>query len=243
MNNKIYTIFISVIILLILTVNIFPKQQNISSKLNSQDNVYGINGIFKHEGDKTYLVTGNLLYGKKTEKPAKETGTTYNISGIFDNTHDKSAKVYNITGISQKNATVSAFDSPAYKITGILDSDINPSGKTYFITGRNLGLRKTGYLTKNQKAKLEYLEMEEESKIIALENELAVRRRLLDEEFAKQDFSEYSVTNLLNDIKYLNNDLEQIKFDKKRKERYLLTQEQYIQYQNDSEKKQKKKKK
>lgn len=242
MNKKIYTTFISVIILLTLAVNIFPEQQNNSSNLTSKNNVYGINGTFRHVQSKTYFVTGENSYARKTDE-SQDKETTFAISGIFDNINNKSARTYYVTGFFAKNKTVSAFDFPAYKITGILDNDINPSGKTYFITGKNLGFKKSGYLSKNQKAKLEYLEMEEESKIIALENELAVRRRLLDEELSKQDFSEYSATNLLNDIKYLNNDLEQIKFDKKRKERYLLTQEQYIQYQQDLEKKQKKKKK
>ncbi|MFA7073631.1 MAG: hypothetical protein WC234_00415 [Endomicrobiaceae bacterium] len=242
MNKKIYTTFISLIILLTLTVNIFPKQQNNSSNLTSKNNVYGINGIFNHARSKTYSVTGELSYARVTGKSHEEE-TTFDISGIFDNIYDKSAKVYYLTGIFPKDKTVSNIDSPVYKITGILNSNFSHSGKTYFITGRNLGFKKTGYLTKTQKAKLEYLEMEEESKIIALENELAVRRRLLDEEFAKQNFSEYSVTNLLNKKKNLNNDLEQIKFDKKRKTRYLLTQEQYIQYQHNLEKKQKKKKK
>jgi len=189
-------------------------------------------------------LTVNVFPKQNSRKTGAEQDKVYNINGVFPADSNSGGKTFLVTGkFFTKRKNTADIESQTYKINGILESDLKPSGRTYVITGKNIGAAKTGYLTSTQKAKIEYLEMEEESKISAIENELAVRQRLLDEEFSKQDVSEYNINNLLNDIKYLNNDLEQVKFEKKRKTRYLLTQEQYLQYQQDLEKKQKKKKK
>ena len=248
MNKKIYKKFIFILFLLTLTVNVFPKQKN-NSKSASQ-NIYNINGISNNASTSTnqvYSING-ADFVSPNNKPTITSQNIYNINGVLDNDTNSTNQVYFVTGTGFANTNKSNNKNylyPAliniYNINGVFDSDLNSTNKVYFITGKNL--RDPKNLTKNQKAKLEYFEMEEESKIKALQNELELRQRLLDDEFSKQDFNEYIINNLLNDIKYLTTDIEQVKFDKKRKTRYILSQEQYIQYESDLQKKLKKKKK
>ncbi|MDD3053032.1 MAG: hypothetical protein PHG84_01365 [Endomicrobiaceae bacterium] len=258
MNKKIYKKFIFILFLLTLSVNVFPKQKNNSKNITTPQNIYNITGILNNDLNsinKVYFINGTNLTSSKN-KTTLVSKNIYNITGISGNDLSSTSKVYFITGtgftntkkIKNNNNQKHLLSQPAmagtiYNINGS-NINSNSSNKIYLVTGKNLRDPKTKWnLTKIQKAKLEYLEMEEESKLIALGNELKLRQRLLDDELSKQDFNEYIINNLLTDIKYLTTDIEQVKFDKKRKTRYLLSQEQYIQYESKLQNKQKKKKK
>ena len=123
-------------------------------------------------------------------------------------------------------------------------------GKTFEITGDEIGKKKeteftvTGNeiskkykqikqtkqsedLTDYQKAKLEYILMEEESKLFGLRRMLNVAKKLLYSELSKENYNLTVISNLKQEILSTASDIELVKFETECKIRGLLSLEQY----------------
>ena len=120
-------------------------------------------------------------------------------------------------------------------------------GKTFEITGDEIGKKKekdltlTGNETNNkykqnkqreeltdyQKAKLEYILMEEENKLFGLRRMLNVAKKLLYSELSKENYNLTIISNLKQEILSTASDIELVKFETECKIRGLLSLEQY----------------
>jgi hypothetical protein len=93
--------------------------------------------------------------------------------------------------------------------------------------------------TKYQKAQINYLELERKSKLFALEKEMSLRKKTLDEELAKKFQDVFLINDISEEIKKLAVDIETVNINVDKKIRYVLDPEQYLQYkqlQNDKTK-------
>ena len=85
-------------------------------------------------------------------------------------------------------------------------------------------------LTRYQKEQLKYLEMERKYKILVLDNEINLKKKMLSEELAS-DFSDvFLIDELSKNIKSLAVDRETVDINVEKKIRYVLSPEQYLQY-------------
>lgn len=82
-------------------------------------------------------------------------------------------------------------------------------------------------LTEHQKAKLEYIFMEEESKISGLKRNLETLKKLLYLELEKENYDLTTIKNLKEEITKTSSDIEIIKFETECKIRGLLSLDQY----------------
>lgn len=82
-------------------------------------------------------------------------------------------------------------------------------------------------LTEHQKAKLDYILMEEESKIAGLQKNLDTSKKLLYLELEKENYNLTTIKNLKEEITKTSSDIETIKFETECKIRGLLSLEQY----------------
>jgi len=130
--------------------------------------------------------------------------------------------------------------------------ETNKIGKTFEITGEEIGKKKetefiiTGNeiskkykqsnqtqtkqsekLTDYQKAKLEYILMEEENKLFGLRRMLNVAKKLLYSELSKENYNLTIISNLKQEILSTASDIELVKFETECKIRGLLSLEQY----------------
>ena len=124
--------------------------------------------------------------------------------------------------------------SVKYNITG-LENVFKLSDKelrhTYNVNGTEIpGQIANISLTKYQKEQLKYLEMERKYKILVLDNEINLNKKMLSEELAS-DFSDvFLIDELSKNIKSLAVDRETVDINVEKKIRYVLSPEQYLQY-------------
>lgn len=122
--------------------------------------------------------------------------------------------------------------------------ETSKTGKTFELTGTEIGKKKdtsltvTGKETSNkykqkedltdyQKAKLEYILMEEENKLFGLKRMLIVAKKLLYSELSKENYNLSVIANLKQEILSTASDIELVKFETECKIRGLLSLEQY----------------
>ena len=126
--------------------------------------------------------------------------------------------------------------------------ETSKTGKTFELTGNEIGKKKeteffltgkefdkksfaakqkTEELTDYQKAKLEYILMEEKSKLFGLRRMLEVAKKLLYSELSKENYNLAIIANLKQEILSTASDIELVKFETECKIRGLLSLEQY----------------
>ncbi|MBR3655299.1 MAG: hypothetical protein IKN62_07730 [Elusimicrobia bacterium] len=135
-------------------------------------------------------------------------------------------------------------NSVVYDITGMENkfSMMQKDKNTFDIDGREIyKYSKKLSLTKYQKAQVDYLEMERKSKISSINKEISYRRKLLDEELAKEMQDVFIVEDISREIKILAADRETVNINVDKKIRYVLDSEQYLIYKRNIEKKNKEK--
>jgi hypothetical protein len=121
-----------------------------------------------------------------------------------------------------------------YNITG-LENTFKLSDKelkhTYNINGtETIGKSAKISLTKYQQEQLKYLEMERKYKILVLDNEINLKKKMISEELAS-DFSDvFLIDELSKSIKSLAVDRETVDINVEKKIRYVLSPEQYLKY-------------
>lgn len=103
-------------------------------------------------------------------------------------------------------------------------------------------------LTKLQEKQIEFFLLERDSKIAAMEKELAIRKKLFQEELCKpnNDISSIELEKLMQDIQEITFTIERIKIDSQINIRNVLSSRQYyvfVQEQKEQEQKKNKKKK
>ena len=159
---------------------------------------------------------------------------------------NRSNENYSVNGVFSVSKFLGNKKSVQYNITGI-ENKFNLSDKelksVYNIDGTEKVVRsKKLFLTKYQKAQIEYLEMERKYKTLVLDNEINLKKKMLNEELAS-DFSDvFLIDELSKDIKALAVDKETIDINVEKKIRYVLSPEQYLKYKQKQNKKNKKKK-
>lgn len=240
-----HKIFFKLFIILFLSINLFAAKKN--------TNVDRINKIVKNEKEgvaylglqkeapKQYRITGNFKKDNKYNKKKYSfdkifiSGQEQTFESTKDNNLDKGiffiendlnkikTVVYNITG-SEKKFDLS--DSEKRKVYNIDDREISTFSKKLI-------------LTKYQKAQIDYLEMEKKYKIFAIEKEISLRKKMLNEELSKDDHDIFLVEKLSGEIKLLAIDRKAVYVDVDKKIRCVLDFGQYLKYKE----KQKKKKK
>ena len=100
-------------------------------------------------------------------------------------------------------------------------------------------------LTPIQEKQIEFFLLERDSKIAAMEKELAIRRKLFQEELYKpnHEISSIELENLMQDIQEITFTIERIKIDSQLNIRNILSPRQYSIFTQKQEKQEKKKKK
>lgn len=239
---KIYSILLKLLLIFFLSVNLFAATKVVDTDRvnkvvkNDKGNVAYL-GLQKN-APKKYKVTGNLnkdnKYNDKMDKANKIfiTGKEQNGQNVnsANNTKLKSNKiksksktkvyVYNITGTENK-----------FNLTE------NEKRNIYDIDGREISsYSKKLVLTKYQKAQIDYLEMERKYKILAIEKELDLKKKMLDEELSKDFYDVYYVEDLSNEIKKLAVDKETVSINVAKKIRYVLDSDQYLKYKEQQKK-------
>jgi Spy/CpxP family protein refolding chaperone len=81
--------------------------------------------------------------------------------------------------------------------------------------------------------------MEKKYKLLALDKEIASRKKSLNEELSKEYFDVYFINKLSDEIKQLVVDKETVTINTDKKIRYVLTPQQYIEYKAQQSKKKK----
>lgn len=130
-----------------------------------------------------------------------------------------------------------------YNITG-MENKFNLSDKelkkVYNINGTEIvKYSKKLLLTKYQKAQIEYLEMERKYKTLILDNEIKLKKKMLNEELASDFADVFLIDALSKDIKSLAVDKQTVDINVEKKIRYILTSEQYLKYRKKQNKKNK----
>ncbi|WP_372518875.1 hypothetical protein [Candidatus Ruminimicrobiellum ovillum] len=122
--------------------------------------------------------------------------------------------------------------SVVYYITGGENKLINSKYKSIFdVDGRELyNYSKSLAFTKYQQAQVDYLELERRSKIFALDREISIRRKMLDEELANDMYDVFVVEEIARELKNLVVDKETVNLNIDKKLRYVLDSEQYLKY-------------
>ena len=112
--------------------------------------------------------------------------------------------------------------------------ETSKSDKTFDLTGTEIGKKKgmvvkqkPEELTDYQKAKLEYILMEEESKLLGLRRMLNVAKKLLYSELSKENYNLSVIASLKQEILSTASDIELVKFETECKIRGLLSLDQY----------------
>lgn len=183
----------------------------------NQNNVYFISGDEKSGISKNeYTITGEE--GPESDASVPKDGKRLN-NGL---------SVYEVTGEENKFNLTYLDLRKVYNIDG--SEDVQNAEKKL-------------KLNDIQKSKLEYLEMEEKYKVGAIEKDLQIKKKMLEDELSKDNFDAYVIDNLSNDIKQLASDIEKIRIDAKKKTRRILLPEQYSQYELQKNKTGKKNKK
>lgn len=168
--------------------------------------------------EESLVITGNE---KNSEKELNE---NYDVNGIFSVSkflNNKKYVQYNITGIENKFS--------------LSDEELK---NIYNVDGINVtGYSKKIFLSKYQKAQIEYLEMERKYKTLVLDNEINIKKKLLNEELARSFSDVFLIDELSKEIKLLAVDKETVDINVEKKIRYILTPEQYLNYKSQKNKK------
>ena len=246
MIMKNYRTFLIAFFVLLFNINLFADINNKKVKQLEQieDGSITYLGLQK-EAPKHYRVTGQYKkdkeYNDKMHK-IKE----YNVNGIEENSNVKASKSYDITGVFNIGNKVSRIKNKGivYHITGMENKfRVDDSKKTFNVTGTEImGFSDKLIFTKYQKAQLEYLEMEREYKILAIDKEISSRQKMIDEELSKEYFDVFFIDELTKEIKILTVDKTTVNINVDKKIRYVLSPEQYTKYKQKQNKKNKKKK-
>ncbi|MCR4662484.1 MAG: hypothetical protein K5622_01190 [Endomicrobiaceae bacterium] len=168
------------------------------------------------------------------------------ISGNENSLEKKSDDNYEVNGIFSAEKYLCNKNYTQYNITGTenkFNLSDNELKNTYNIDGTEEKVSsKKLFLTKSQEAQIDYLEMERKYKILALDKEIILKKKMLYEELVN-DFSDvFLIEELSKDIKLLAVDKETVNINVDKKIRYVLSAEQYLKYKQQQNKKDKKSK-
>lgn len=167
-----------------------------------------LKNIDKQKEEKEHFIAD---HEKKLEKYLDEKQNTFPSSKSLDN--EKLAQ-YNITGLENTFKLSDKELKHTYNINGT-----ETTGKSAKIS-----------LTKYQQEQLKYLEMERKYKILVLDNEINLKKKMISEELAS-DFSDvFLIEELSKSIKSLAVDRETVDINVEKKIRYVLSPEQYLKY-------------
>lgn len=167
-----------------------------------------LKNIDKQKEEKEHFIAD---HEKKLAKYLDEKQNTFPSSKSLDN--EKLAQ-YNITGLENKFKLSDRELKHTYNINGT-----ETTGKSAKIS-----------LTKYQQEQLKYLEMERKYKILVLDNEINLKKKMISEELAS-DFSDvFLIDELSKSIKSLAVDRETVDINVEKKIRYVLSPEQYLKY-------------
>lgn len=187
------------------------------SQKEIKDNITSIEEyqvISKKDKDKRYMTfcSGNFFYFYGYEKEDKDKMDLEEYFKSFKETA-KIGKTFEIIGdeIGIKKET-------EFIVTG---NEINKKYK------QNKQTKQSEKLTDYQKAKLEYIFMEEKSKLFGLRRMLNVAKILLYSELSQENYNLTIIGNLKQEILSTASDIELIKFETECKIRGLLSLEQY----------------
>lgn len=218
-----YKIFFTLFLSLFLVSSLFADKTKQNSK--KEDNNIAYLGLQK-QVSRLYKVTGNFKKDNKYNKKnvAFESYVLYKQDDNKEQVNI-STDTYNILG------TENGFDVLA------MDPDT-----IYNIDGTEISYyHKRLTFTDYQKAQIKYLEMERQSKILALDREINSKKKLLDEELSGGFTDVFLIDELSKEIKSLAVDKETVNINVDKKIRYILAPEQYLKYKEKQNKKNKKK--
>ena len=220
---KKYKLFFKIFFVLYFASNLFVdvSGEYLEKKDKNEDKNIAYLGLEKKaSNEKEYLyITGNE---KKVEKELNEKDEA-NGNGVFS-VHkilgNKKSVQYNITGIENKFSLSDKELKNIYNIDGT----------------EKVKYSKKLLLTKYQKAQIEYLEMERNCKTLVLDNEINLKKKMLNEELARNLADVFLIDELSKEIKLLAVDKETVDINVDKKIRYVLTQEQYLEYKQKNKK-------
>ncbi|MBR3627894.1 MAG: hypothetical protein IKN42_03485 [Elusimicrobia bacterium] len=207
---------------------------HIQQKENNENKNVAYLGLEKKVSEETNVKNNNKYNEKKY----------LDVTGEVENTKKQFSENYDVNGVFSLSNFLSNKKSVKYNITGI-ENKFNLSDKelksVYNIDGTEIvRYSKKAFLTKYQKAQIEYLEMERKYKTLVLDNEIKLKKKMLDEELAS-DFSDvFLIDELSKDIKSLAIDKETVYINVEKKIRYVLSPDQYLKYKQKQNKKNKK---
>ena len=233
--NK-YKIFFKMFLILCLASNLCAdiSGNHIQQKENNENKNVAYLGLEKKVSEETNVKNNNKYNEKKY----------LDVTGEEENTKKQFSENYDVNGVFSLSNFLSNKKSVKYNITGI-ENKFNLSDKelksVYNIDGTEIvRYSKKAFLTKYQKAQIEYLEMERKYKTLVLDNEIKLKKKMLDEELAS-DFSDvFLIDELSKDIKSLAIDKETVYINVEKKIRYVLSPDQYLKYKQKQNKKNKK---
>ena len=186
------------------------------------------------------FIVGNLFAAPQNtnvKKSIKEKSGSVAYLGLEKRASEVKPSDKNKKDVKDTDSVVSDAEKPqsvVYYITGG-ETKVklrNGSYKSIFdVEGRELyNYSKSLVFTKYQQAQIDYLELERRSKTLTLDREIAVRRKMLDEELANDMYDVYIVEEIAREIKSLVVDKETVNLNIDKKLRYVLDSEQYLKY-------------
>ncbi len=222
---KRYKLFLISFLIFSCSFTLFAENKvNITKQTSAEENKSVAYLGLERDVFKQYRVTGNVKKDRKyNEKVSRYIQQERERLERLKRARENSV-VYDITGMENKFS--------------MMQKDKN----TFDIDGREIyKYSKKLSLTKYQKAQVDYLEMERKSKISTINKEISYRRKLLDEELAKEMQDVFIVEDISREIKILAADRETVNINVDKKIRYVLDSEQYLIYKRNIEKKNKEK--
>lgn len=241
---KMYKMFFKLLIILFLSINLFAAKKSkdidkINEIVKNEKKDVAYLGLQK-EAPKQYRITGNFKKDNKYNKKKYSFNKIF-ISGqeqTFENTTDNDLDKKGIFGIEND---LNKVKTVVYNITGSENKfNLSDSEKRniYDLDDREISsFSKKLILTKYQKAQIDYLEMERKYKILAIEKEITLRKKMLEEELSKDNYNVFLVEKLSSEIKILAIDRETVDINVDKKIRYVLDFDQYLKYKEKQKKK------
>ena len=212
-----------------------PAQYKVTGNIEKDQKINRKKKDNKNNNDKRIFITGaenDVVVNDKNRYSVTglETGKTY--KSVLNKKNDSKTKnknvkkrmTYNLTGAENRFNLTYAERQKIYNINGT--EEVNKSLKKLT-------------LTKFQKDQLNNIEMEKKYKLLALDKEIASRKKSLNEELSKEYFDVYFINKLSDEIKQLVVDKETVTINTDKKIRYVLTPQQYIEYKAQQSKKKK----